>query len=150
MLGRSGHVHNLLAPFVPEPVHEAVAIMFDDSDGLTYDEVRAKAPFDMQAYEAWLGKIRESKEAYGSVPAAKVSGPPRKLVSSPDDLRQSLSGRHGASMHDIQGFPTRDEENDHETINMRRFCLPPSMLLAPSLPYVRAGETITLSFSPAH
>ena len=54
---------HLLAPFVPEPVHEAVAIMFH-SDGLTYDEVRAKAPFHMRAYEAWLGKILESERAY--------------------------------------------------------------------------------------
>ena len=55
---------NLLAPFVPETVHDAVAIIFDaQTDRLTYDEVRAKAPFEMQAYEAWLGKIRESREA---------------------------------------------------------------------------------------
>jgi hypothetical protein len=55
---------NLLAPFVPETVHDAVAIMFDaQSDRLTYDEVRAKAPLEMQAYEEWLGKIRDSKEA---------------------------------------------------------------------------------------
>ena len=55
---------NLLAPFVPETVHDAVAIMFDaQSDRLTYDEVRAKAPLERQAYEEWLGKIRGSKEA---------------------------------------------------------------------------------------
>jgi len=55
---------NLLAPFVPEAVHEAVAIIFDaETDRLTYDEVRAKAPLEMQAYEEWLGKIRDSKEA---------------------------------------------------------------------------------------
>lgn len=53
---------HLLAPFVPEPVHEAVAIMFQ-SDRLTYDEVRARAPFQMQAYEDWLAKIRESERA---------------------------------------------------------------------------------------
>jgi hypothetical protein len=55
---------NLLAPFVPEAVHEAVAIIFEaETDRLTYDEVRAKAPLEMQAYEEWLGKIRDSKEA---------------------------------------------------------------------------------------
>ena len=54
---------NLLAPFVPETVHEAVAIMFDAQGDLTYDEVRAKAPVEMQAYEEWLGKINDSKEA---------------------------------------------------------------------------------------
>jgi len=55
---------NLLAPFVPEAVHDAVAIIFDaDADRVTYDEVRAKAPIEMQAYEEWLGKIQDSKEA---------------------------------------------------------------------------------------
>jgi hypothetical protein len=38
---------NLLAPFVPETVHDAVEII----------------AFEMQAYEDWLAKIRESKEA---------------------------------------------------------------------------------------
>ena len=55
---------NLLAPFVPETVQDAVEIIFDaQTDRLTYDEVRAKRPFEMQADEDWLAKIRESKEA---------------------------------------------------------------------------------------
>jgi hypothetical protein len=54
---------NLLAPFEPETMHDAVEIIFDaQTDQLTYDEVRAKSPFEMQAYGDWLAKIRESKE----------------------------------------------------------------------------------------
>ena len=37
-------------------------------------------------------------------------------------LRQSPSGRHGARIHDIQGFPRRDEENDHETNENENRC----------------------------
>ena len=66
---------NLLAPFVPEAVHDAVAIIFDADDRLTYDEVRAKAPLEMQAYEEWLGKIREFERGLGSVSEAQIRRP---------------------------------------------------------------------------
>ena len=59
---------NLLAPFVPEAAHDAVAIIFDAETGrATCDEVRAKAPLEMQAYEEWLGKIRDSKDATATI-----------------------------------------------------------------------------------
>ena len=138
---------NLLAPFVPETVHDAVEIMFDgQTDRLTYDEVRAKAPYEMQAYEEWLGKIRESKEASAPFLKLKSGGQPRSLVRSPDGLRQSLSGRGGARMHDIQGFPTRNEEHEDENNHHcgAVVCRAAHICAAD----VAHWRTITFSFSP--
>jgi len=63
MLGQSGHLHEFAGAVRARGGARAVAIIFDADDRLSYDEFRAKAPLEMQAYEEWLGKIRDSKEA---------------------------------------------------------------------------------------
>jgi hypothetical protein len=51
-----------LAPFVPHEVSQGVdALLEGQIDGLTYDEVRARSPREVAAYEGWLEKISESR-----------------------------------------------------------------------------------------
>ncbi len=51
-----------LAPFVPEDVRDGVdALLEGNIDRLTYDEVRARAPLEVAAYEGWLEKVCESR-----------------------------------------------------------------------------------------
>jgi|SRR5262245_26132517 len=94
---------NLLAPFVPETVHDAVAIIFDAH------EVRAKVPFEMQAYEDWLAKIREIERGLGPVFRHKSHGRYRLAIAWAVLTANvnRFNARVAATMRDIQGYPTQ-------------------------------------------
>ena len=51
-----------LAPFVPDEVRRGVdALLEGQIDRLTYDEVRARSPQEVAAYEGWIEKVNESR-----------------------------------------------------------------------------------------
>ena len=64
-----------LAPFVTDDVRQGVdALMEGNLDGLTYDEVRARSPQDIAAYEGWLEKISESRLGRAQVRGIPIAG----------------------------------------------------------------------------
>ena len=51
------------APLVPQAAGCGFAALFEGKQrGLGYDEVRAEAPEDIAAYEAWLARARRSAQ----------------------------------------------------------------------------------------
>jgi hypothetical protein len=67
-----------LGPLVSEDVRRGVdALVWGHVDGFTYDQVRARMPFEVGAFEEWNAKIRQSirESAVLARPRAKKTSP---------------------------------------------------------------------------
>jgi hypothetical protein len=67
-----------LGPLVSEDVRKGVdALVWGHVDGFTYDQVRARMPFEVGAFEEWNAKIRQSirESAVLARPRAKKTPP---------------------------------------------------------------------------
>ena len=61
-----------LLPFVPKDVRRGVdALVLGKFDGLSYEQVRANSPFEVSAWEDWIGKIDEFEAQVCAGPAAE-------------------------------------------------------------------------------
>jgi hypothetical protein len=72
-----------LGPLVPEDAQDGVETLLEGKmEGFTYDEVRAEAPFEIDAYEMWVAKVQ------------RAAAPPdrkRKIGPPPSQLREFTS-----------------------------------------------------------
>jgi hypothetical protein len=67
-----------LTPLIPDDVRDGVDVLLDARFfGLSYEEARKAAPFEVAAYEGWLARVRESA-ASPSPPAAPLCPLPRR------------------------------------------------------------------------
>jgi len=72
-----------LIPFVPRDVRRGVdALVLGKFDGLSYEQVRANSPFEVSAWEDWIGQIDNSKRESAPAPRLKAKKAPPGLPTS--------------------------------------------------------------------